>query len=364
MLGYDRVMIYRFAHDGAGQVVSEAKRGDLESFLGQYFPASDIPQQARALYLRNTVRIISDASGERIPIVPVLDASGEPLDLSYAHLRSVSPIHLRVSAQHGRRRLDVDLDHRRRRAVGTDRLPPLFARARCRWPQRVAAEMFGDFFSLHLEALKQKRKLDRRSRARRSLDRVLQLASHQADIAEVLRDNLADFDQAHVVRRQSVSGSTATGSARASRRPRRPFPRLAASSVRCAEGKIGPRTRCRSGCPEPPSLCRRRLRPARHSAVAASTDYLFFFRKEVVQTLELGGQSGKILRDRPARRPADPAQELRDLEGDGAKPGRSPGPNPTAKSPKPPVSRWSKSLLRHNEMSPTNAAGPMCASAC
>lgn len=51
-LGYDRVMIYRFEDDGAGKVVSEAKQPELESFLGQYFPASDIPQQARTLYLK------------------------------------------------------------------------------------------------------------------------------------------------------------------------------------------------------------------------------------------------------------------------------------------------------------------------
>jgi light-regulated signal transduction histidine kinase (bacteriophytochrome) len=91
--GYDRVMIYRFEQDGSGKVVSETKRADLESFLGQYFPASDIPQQARALYLKNTIRVIADASGERVPVTPLLDASGEPLDLSFAHLRSVSPIH-------------------------------------------------------------------------------------------------------------------------------------------------------------------------------------------------------------------------------------------------------------------------------
>lgn len=50
-MGYDRVMIYRFENDGAGKVIAESKRADLESFLGQYFPASDIPKQARALYL-------------------------------------------------------------------------------------------------------------------------------------------------------------------------------------------------------------------------------------------------------------------------------------------------------------------------
>ncbi|MET0530348.1 MAG: hypothetical protein ABW003_18770 [Microvirga sp.] len=94
LLGYDRVMVYRFERDGSGKVVSEAKRSDLESFLGQYFPASDIPQQARVLYLRNIIRIIGDADSRQIPLEPALDASGEPLDLSFAHLRSVSPIHL------------------------------------------------------------------------------------------------------------------------------------------------------------------------------------------------------------------------------------------------------------------------------
>ena len=94
VLGYDRVMIYEFQADGSGKVVAEARRGDLESFLGQYFPFSDIPRQARALYLKNTIRIISSASYEPVRLNPQYDLSGEPLDLSYAHLRSVSPIHL------------------------------------------------------------------------------------------------------------------------------------------------------------------------------------------------------------------------------------------------------------------------------
>ncbi|HZY68974.1 MAG TPA: GAF domain-containing protein, partial [Devosia sp.] len=94
VLGYDRVMVYRFERDGAGKVIAEVKRSDLESFLGQYFPGSDIPQQARALYLKNTIRIISSSSYEPIRLVPQFDLSGEPLDLSFAHLRSVSPIHL------------------------------------------------------------------------------------------------------------------------------------------------------------------------------------------------------------------------------------------------------------------------------
>ncbi|MEI0548673.1 hypothetical protein R1N68_29095, partial [Klebsiella sp. 72742] len=75
-------MIYQLGSDGAGKVIAEAKRSTLESFLGQYFPASDIPQQARALYLRNPIRVIPDVQFEAVALEPVLDPSGEPLDLS------------------------------------------------------------------------------------------------------------------------------------------------------------------------------------------------------------------------------------------------------------------------------------------
>ncbi|WP_207538914.1 HWE histidine kinase domain-containing protein [Sabulicella rubraurantiaca] len=92
--GFDRVMMYRFDEDGSGEVVAEAVRAGLGSFLGQRFPASDIPRQARALYERNTIRVIADVSAAPIPIVPALDAAGLPLDLSMSVGRAVSPVHL------------------------------------------------------------------------------------------------------------------------------------------------------------------------------------------------------------------------------------------------------------------------------
>jgi chemotaxis family two-component system sensor kinase Cph1 len=52
-IGFDRVMIYRFAADGSGAVVAESRGTDIDSFLGYNFPAADIPRQARALYLAN-----------------------------------------------------------------------------------------------------------------------------------------------------------------------------------------------------------------------------------------------------------------------------------------------------------------------
>ena len=64
MTGFDRVMVYRFDHDGSGEVISESARGGLESYLGLRYPASDIPRQARILYERNWLRLIADIPAE------------------------------------------------------------------------------------------------------------------------------------------------------------------------------------------------------------------------------------------------------------------------------------------------------------
>lgn len=94
MTGYDRVMAYRFNEDDSGEVVAEARREDLESYLGQRYPASDIPAQARRLYLQNPVRLIGDAAYQPVPVRPTLNPRrGQPFDLSFSTLRSVSPIH-------------------------------------------------------------------------------------------------------------------------------------------------------------------------------------------------------------------------------------------------------------------------------
>ena len=60
LTGFDRVMVYRFAPDGSGEVIAEAVRSGLDRYLGLHYPASDIPKQARALYERNWLRIIAD----------------------------------------------------------------------------------------------------------------------------------------------------------------------------------------------------------------------------------------------------------------------------------------------------------------
>jgi two-component system, chemotaxis family, sensor kinase Cph1 len=95
LTGFDRVMVYRYDHEFNGEVVAEEKRQELDSFLGLHYPASDIPAQARALYEKNWIRLISDVDYQPNLLVPNLNPlSSEPLDLTYSTLRSVSPIHI------------------------------------------------------------------------------------------------------------------------------------------------------------------------------------------------------------------------------------------------------------------------------
>lgn len=92
--GFDRVMVYRFADDASGHVIAEARREDLESYLGLHYPASDIPKQARILFVKSQLRLNPDVTYKPVALVPPLRPDQEmPLDMSYCVSRSMSPIH-------------------------------------------------------------------------------------------------------------------------------------------------------------------------------------------------------------------------------------------------------------------------------
>ena len=96
LTGFDRVLVYRFLEDGSGAVEAEDKIETLDRLLNHRYPASDIPRQARALYLQNTIRVIPDAGYTPAPLAPVLNPlTGRPLDMSDCALRSVSPVHVK-----------------------------------------------------------------------------------------------------------------------------------------------------------------------------------------------------------------------------------------------------------------------------
>ncbi|MET0169475.1 MAG: histidine kinase dimerization/phosphoacceptor domain -containing protein [Aliihoeflea sp.] len=93
LTGYGRVMVYRFIDEDAGVVIGESIANASGAFMNHHFPASDIPRQARALYVRNRVRVIADVNYTPLPVV-----SGSTdltsIDMSDSTLRSVSPVHI------------------------------------------------------------------------------------------------------------------------------------------------------------------------------------------------------------------------------------------------------------------------------
>ena len=93
--GFGRCLVYRFDEAGHGQVLAEDTDPGYDSYAGHHFPADDIPQQARALYVLNHFRQIADAHYRPVPL-RIDDPTLAPadIDLSQAQLRSVSPVHL------------------------------------------------------------------------------------------------------------------------------------------------------------------------------------------------------------------------------------------------------------------------------
>lgn len=157
LTGFERVMVYRFDEDGHGSVDAELRQPQLEPYLGLRYPASDIPQQARQLYLKNWLRIIPDARYLPSPIVPpARPDTGAPLDLSFAALRSVSPIHLEYLANMGvRASMSISL-------VVRERLWGLISCVNHSGPRHVpfelrsACEVIGRLTSLQIAALEER----------------------------------------------------------------------------------------------------------------------------------------------------------------------------------------------------------------
>lgn len=94
LTGYDRVMLYKFDKDYNGEVYAEAKKDELEPFLGLHYPHTDIPVQARQLYIKNLLRLIVDVNYTPIPVYTIDEGKEKNLDMSFSVLRSVSPIHI------------------------------------------------------------------------------------------------------------------------------------------------------------------------------------------------------------------------------------------------------------------------------
>jgi light-regulated signal transduction histidine kinase (bacteriophytochrome) len=182
--GFGRVMVYQFDRDGHGHVMAESKEDGYRSYLGQRFPVSDIPVQARELYALSRIRLIQDANYAPAPLVPAENPlTGQPNDLSFAALRSVSPVHLQYMRNMGTMAsMSVSL-------MVKGQLWGLISchnEAPCRLPfeKRSACEQLGQVLALCIESREDASDLQFRLDVRRMMVAMLGNLTKGADIIE------------------------------------------------------------------------------------------------------------------------------------------------------------------------------------
>ena len=295
LTGFDRILLYRFDDEGHGDVIEESLAEGVDSYRGLRFPASDIPRQARELYLLNWLRLIPDAGYAPVPLVRAQRPDpGAPLDLSFATLRSVSPVHL---------------EYLRNMGVGASMSVSL-VRAEMLWgliachhraarhvslAARAACEVIGRVVSLQLAAQE-----ELESRARRDALRGI-----EAGLAEVMRVAHTDVATALLQRGDAVLQLVgATGAAVCTRGGIQtvgatPSPAQLAALVHWVS------TQGASGLLHTDALGGRHDPAAEYADVASGLlamtlpgtprSYVLWFRPEVVRTVTWAGNPAKAV---------------------------------------------------------------------
>jgi light-regulated signal transduction histidine kinase (bacteriophytochrome) len=182
--GFGRVMLYSFDEEGRSHVLAEDRDEGYPSFLHQFFPASDIPRQARALYLKHRIRLVADVNYTPARLVPSVNpVTGRPTDLTYATLRSFSPVHLeymRNMGTHASMSVSIVVRGQLWGLVSCHdhdaRIVP--------FNTRVAVEHLGHMLSLQIEAKEERAEGEYLAALRRTMGRLISaMGEHENFVA-------------------------------------------------------------------------------------------------------------------------------------------------------------------------------------
>ena len=298
MLGYDRVMVYKFDPDGHGKIIAEARDPRLESLLGHHYPASDIPQRARELYLRNRLRVLVDVHYVPAPLVPVQlalsrqpGAPTEELDMSMCHLRSMSPLHLQYLKNMGvTATLVVSL-------VREGRLWGLIAchhysALNLRFAVRAAADLLGEVVSTRIAAIENYAHAQVAIQVRRLEQRLVEATSTEGDWRLALFRNPRT-----VLQPLEATGAALFHEGELLTAGEAPSTAELRALLQWIDGRPGDSIfSCSSVARDNPSLDS--LTPTASGVLAvklsaSKPDYLMWFRKEQLLTVTWGGDPTK-----------------------------------------------------------------------
>ena len=185
----DRVVLYKFSHDGSGKVLAESKIEGIDSYLDLHYPASDIPKQARELYKKNWIRLMANVDLEPSKLIPSPAESGrKPLDMTYSLLRDLSPIHKQYIRNQG---LSSSL------SMSLVTHGELWGMISCHSkkpryiPQnvRLECENLSQLFSWHIYAKEEELLLERTTRTDKAIMHILDKTAPKKSIVEVFEEN-------------------------------------------------------------------------------------------------------------------------------------------------------------------------------
>jgi light-regulated signal transduction histidine kinase (bacteriophytochrome) len=291
LTGFNRVMLYSFDEKGDGTVLAEESDGVLPSYLGQRFPASDIPPQARALYQQNRLRLIANADYTPSLIEPARSpVDGQPLDLSQAALRSVSPVHLEYMRNMGTgssMSISILVEGRLWGLISGHSRAPRQVNAQV----RTACDILGQVLSLQIEAREQAARSAQRLALKQVETELLARLTVAQNFEVGLTDNaklwlgLVNAEGAAVVREGRVKTAGATPSVEEIRR-------LTEFLAERGEAVVALES-ISDLLPTAESYAATASGLLAVSISQLHADYILWFRPEVVRTIDWGGDPRK-----------------------------------------------------------------------
>jgi two-component system, chemotaxis family, sensor kinase Cph1 len=278
LTGFDRVMVYHFHPDKHGEIVSEVRAEGLEPYLGLHFPASDIPVQARELYLTKISRAIVSSTSEPVPLLAVAGTQPAEVDLSHAELRAVSPFHLQFMRNMGQTStVSFSLVHRGE-LIGMITCAHT-AERRLPFLVRRNLEVLANQVALQLGAASDIQRLTQRGRAQELRMSLLGKIVASDDIAGALLDG--DFTITDVIAADAVAMRLGGETRHSADSP-------SLESLTLLAGDIGLGISTNSLALDHPELTEAFSGFTGLLAVKLGDngDYLAFFRREVVQSID------------------------------------------------------------------------------
>ena len=181
--GFERVMAYKFLEDGSGHVMAESNAEGFEPYLGLHYPASDIPAPARRLFALAWLRHLPNVDYQPIPLAPEMNpTTGEPVDLSYAFLRSVSVMYSEYLKNMGVKATMVMPLMKDGKLWGLISCMHETSSRHVPYEARMAAEFLAHMLSLMMAAKEDAESFAYRLRMKEALDHMMLAVSERSDL--------------------------------------------------------------------------------------------------------------------------------------------------------------------------------------